>query len=136
MRQRVTSGPAARFTVRNHRASIVRTARADITVLAAALPAIISGSLTELEGLSFPEAVQRVADMAGVPMPARDAEMEMREAKRATLFDVMEMATKFFEEQLQAAGGAKARAYLRDRGLSAATQHSYRLGMLPRAGML
>ncbi|MDP1092282.1 hypothetical protein Q6316_28955, partial [Klebsiella pneumoniae] len=79
--------------------------------------------LTELEGLSFPEAVQRVADMAGIPMPARDAEMEMREAKRATLYDVMDMATKFFEEQLQSAAGAKARAYLRDRGLSAATQH-------------
>ncbi|MBZ9656729.1 DNA primase [Phyllobacterium lublinensis] len=89
--------------------------------------------LTELEGLSFPEAVQRVADMAGVPMPARDAEMEIREAKRATLYDVMEMATKFFEEQLQAAGGAKARAYLRDRGLSAATQHSYRLGYAPES---
>ncbi len=89
--------------------------------------------LTELEGLSFPEAVQRVADMAGVPMPARDAEMEIREAKRATLYDVMEMATKFFEEQLQAAGGAKARAYLRERGLSASTQHSYRLGYAPES---
>lgn len=89
--------------------------------------------LTELEGLSFPEAVERVADMAGVPMPARDAEMEIRDAKRATLYDVMEMATKFFEEQLQAAGGAKARAYLRDRGLSAATQHSYRLGYAPES---
>lgn len=89
--------------------------------------------LTELEGLSFPEAVERVAGMAGVPMPARDAEMEIRDAKRATLYDVMEMATKFFEEQLQAAGGAKARAYLRDRGLSAATQHSYRLGYAPES---
>lgn len=89
--------------------------------------------LTELEGLSFPEAVERVADMAGVPMPARDPEMEIREAKRATLYDVMEMATKFFEDQLQAAGGAKARAYLRDRGLSAATQHSYRLGYAPES---
>ncbi|MGO4449206.1 DNA primase [Phyllobacterium sp. TAF24] len=89
--------------------------------------------LTELEGLSFPEAVQRVADMAGIPMPARDAEMEIREAKRATLYDVMDMATKFFEEQLQSAAGAKARAYLRDRGLSATTQHAYRLGYSPES---
>lgn len=89
--------------------------------------------LTELEGLNFPEAVQRVADMAGIPMPARDAEMEMREAKRATLYDVMDMATKFFEEQLQSAAGAKARAYLRDRGLSATTQHAYRLGYSPES---
>ncbi|NTS31890.1 DNA primase [Phyllobacterium sp. BT25] len=89
--------------------------------------------LTELEGLSFPEAVERVADMVGIPMPARDVESEIREAKRATLYDVMEMATQFFEERLQAASGAKARAYLRDRGLSAATQHAYRLGYAPES---
>lgn len=89
--------------------------------------------LTELEGLSFPEAVQRIADMAGVPMPARDVESEMREARRSTLYDVMEMATAFFEAQLQAPGGAKARAYLRDRALSAATQQAYRLGYAPES---
>ncbi len=89
--------------------------------------------LTELEGLSFPEAVQRVADMAGVPMPARDPEMERREAQRATLYDVMELATQFFEAQLQNAAGAKARAYLRDRGLSSATQHAFRMGYAPES---
>ncbi|MGU3398277.1 DNA primase [Brucellaceae bacterium D45D] len=89
--------------------------------------------LTELEGLSFPEAVERVADMAGVPMPARDPEMEKREAQRATLYDVMEMAAQFFEGQLQGAVGAKARAYLRDRGLSSATQQSFRLGYAPES---
>lgn len=89
--------------------------------------------LTELEGLSFPEAVERVADMAGVPMPARDPEMEKREAQRATLYDVMEMAAQFFEGQLQGAVGAKARAYLRDRGLSSATQQTFRLGYAPES---
>ncbi|WP_343312400.1 DNA primase [Brucella sp. BE17] len=89
--------------------------------------------LTELEGLSFPEAVERVADMAGVPMPARDPEMEKREAQRATLYDVMEMAAQFFEAQLQGAVGAKARAYLRDRGLSSTTQQAFRLGYAPES---
>ncbi len=89
--------------------------------------------LTELEGLSFPEAVERVADMAGVPMPARDPEMEKREAQRATLYDVMELAAQFFEGQLQGAVGAKARAYLRDRGLSSATQQTFRLGYAPES---
>ena len=49
--------------------------------------------LTELDGLSFPEAVERVAGMAGVPMPARDERAEAREKQRASLTDVMEMAT-------------------------------------------
>ena len=87
--------------------------------------------LTDLEGLSFPEAVERVAGMAGVPMPARDELEERREKERASLTDVMEMATRFFQDQLQSAAGAKARAYLRERGLSAATQQAFRLGYAP-----
>lgn len=87
--------------------------------------------LTELEGLSFPEAVERVAGMAGVPMPARDEREERREKERASLTDVMEMATRFFQDQLQSAAGARARAYLRERGLSAATQQAFRLGYAP-----
>ena len=87
--------------------------------------------LTELEGLSFPEAVERVAGMAGVPMPARDPEAERREEKRASLTDVMEMAARFFQDRLQGPEGAKARAYLRDRGLSSVTQQTFRLGFAP-----
>lgn len=87
--------------------------------------------LTELDGMSFPEAVQQIADLAGVPMPERDPEAERREAVRSTLADVMEMAVVFFETQLQQPAGAKARAYLRDRGLSGPTQKKFRLGYAP-----
>ena len=87
--------------------------------------------LTEMDGLSFPEAVERIAEMAGVPMPARDAQEERRERERASLHDVMELATKFFEDRLQTSDGARARAYLRDRGLSQATQQQFRLGFAP-----
>ena len=38
--------------------------------------------LTEKTGMSFPEAVERLASMAGVPMPARDERAEQREAAR------------------------------------------------------
>jgi DHA1 family inner membrane transport protein len=62
--------------------------------------------LVEHDGLAFPEAVERMAELAGVPMPERDPEAEKRDEQRATLQDVMEMATKFFEEQLQAGSGA------------------------------
>lgn len=89
--------------------------------------------LTELDGLSFPEAVERIADMAGVPMPARDVAEERRERERASLHDVMEMAAKFFQDRLQASDGAKARAYLRDRGLTSVTQQKFRLGYAPES---
>ena len=81
--------------------------------------------------MNFPEAVERVAEMAGVAMPARDEQAEEREKQRASLTDVMEMATSFFEERLHSADGAKARAYLRERGLSSATQQAFRLGYAP-----
>ncbi|BCG93436.1 DNA primase [Mesorhizobium sp. 131-2-1] len=87
--------------------------------------------LTELDGMSFPEAVEKIAGMAGVPMPVRDEQEERREKERASLTDVMEMATAFFEQRLQGPEGAKARAYLRDRGLTPATQQSFRLGYAP-----
>ncbi len=87
--------------------------------------------LTELDGLNFPEAVERIAEMAGVAMPARDEQAEEREKQRASLTDVMEMAASFFEERLHSADGARARAYLRERGLSPATQAAFRLGYSP-----
>ncbi|HVW56837.1 MAG TPA: DNA primase [Rhizobiaceae bacterium] len=87
--------------------------------------------LTELDGMSFPEAVERVAEMAGVAMPERDPEAEKREKQRASLHDVMELAVRFFQEKLQASDGAKARAYLRDRALTPATQQAFRLGYAP-----
>ncbi len=87
--------------------------------------------LTDLEGLSFPEAVQQIADMAGVAMPIADPVMEKREKERTSLLDVMELATKFFQDQLQTANGARARAYLRDRGLTGRTIETFRLGFAP-----
>jgi DNA primase len=87
--------------------------------------------LVELDGISFPEAVERLAAQAGLPMPVMTAQDREREQKRATLHDVMEMATAYFEAQLQGAAGAKARSYLRDRGLSARTQQTFRLGYAP-----
>ncbi|MFB2550688.1 DNA primase [Ensifer soli] len=87
--------------------------------------------LTDLDGVSFPEAVQQIADMAGVAMPQPDAEAERRDRERTGLIDVMEMAAAFFEEQLQTAAGARARAYLRDRGLTGRTIETFRLGYAP-----
>lgn len=87
--------------------------------------------LTELDGLSFPEAVEQIADLAGVAVPAPDPQAAQREKERASLSDVMELATGFFQEQLQTAQGARARAYLRDRGLSGRTIETFRLGYAP-----
>ncbi|HEX2147304.1 MAG TPA: DNA primase, partial [Pseudorhizobium sp.] len=89
--------------------------------------------LTDLEGLNFPEAVQQIADMAGIALPQPDPQAERREKERTTLLDVMELATQFFQEQLQNATGARARSYLRDRGLTGRTIETFRLGYAPES---
>jgi DNA primase len=84
--------------------------------------------LMETEGLSFPEAVERLASEAGVPMPVRDQQSEEREKERASLYDVLDLASKFFEERLQTGAGAAARGYLLNRGLGPDLQRRFRVG--------
>src|SRR5512144_193583 len=83
------------------------------------------------EGVSFPEAVERLASMAGVALPAVTPDAARHEQRRKTLHDVMELAAKFFADTLASRNGAKARGYLGDRGISPATQLQFRLGYAP-----
>jgi DNA primase len=84
--------------------------------------------LIETEGVSFPDAVERLAAMAGVPMPRHSVEADEQETKRASLLEVLAMAARTFEANLQQPIGAKARGYLSDRGLGPAVQKRFSLG--------
>lgn len=85
----------------------------------------------ETDGLPFAEAVERLASMAGLPLPAVTPDAARHEQRRRTLHDVMELAAKFFAETLASRVGAKARGYLADRAISPATQLQFRLGYAP-----
>jgi len=88
----------------------------------------------ETEGVSFPEAVERIAAMAGVALPAAtpDAARHEHDARRSTTS--WKLAAKFFADTLASRNGAKARGYLGDRAITPATQLQFRLAMrLPTA---
>ncbi len=85
----------------------------------------------ESEGVTFPEAVERLASLAGLAMPRMSREAEAEEGRRRTLHDVIALAAKFFEATLASRAGARARGYLADRGLDAATQLKFRIGYAP-----
>src|SRR5207253_2065114 len=85
----------------------------------------------QTEGLSFPEAVERLAAQAGVPLPQVSQADEAREQRRRSLADIVELAAKFYEATLASRGGARGRGYLADRGLDPATQLRFRLGYAP-----
>ena len=69
----------------------------------------------ETEGVGFTEAVERLASMAGMALPAATPDAARHEQRRKTLHDVMELAAKFFADTLASRNGAKARGYLGDR---------------------
>ncbi len=84
--------------------------------------------IMETEGVPFPEAVERCAVMAGLPLPAATPDAARHEQRRKTLHDIMELAAKYFQDTLASRLGAKARGYLADRAISPATQLQFRLG--------
>ncbi|MGH6642355.1 MAG: DNA primase [Bradyrhizobium sp.] len=87
--------------------------------------------LMETEGVGFTEAVERLASMAGMALPAVTPDAAKHEQRRKTLYDVMELAAKFFADTLASRNGAKARGYLADRAISPATQLQFRIGYAP-----
>lgn len=84
--------------------------------------------LMETEGLPFGETVERLASMAGLPLPEVTPEAAAKEERRRSLYEVMALAARHFEETLQSRLGAKARGYLADRELGPATQQRFHLG--------
>jgi DNA primase len=87
--------------------------------------------LVDKDGVPFPEAVERLAGEAGLPLPEVSDDDVRREEQRASLYDIMEMAQLFFAGELQTARGAKARGYLSDRELTGALQSEFGLGYAP-----
>jgi DNA primase len=83
------------------------------------------------EGVSFPEAVERLAGQAGVPVPVQSPEAQAHEERRKTLYDIVELAAAFFQATLASRNGARGRGYLADRGLQSGTQLKFRLGYAP-----
>ena len=90
-----------------------------------------------IENLSFPEALQRVAEKAGVKLTKyyRDAPSDTAAREREALQKIHEVAARFFAAQLGATvEGRAARTYLADRGLSDEVISHFRLGYAPSEG--
>lgn len=91
------------------------------------------------EGLTFPEAVERLAAEAGVPMPKfepRTPELahriQVEEDSRSRLYAILAASQSFFVDQLRGSGGSVARRYIEEkRGLSRETIDGFGLGFAP-----
>jgi DNA primase catalytic core len=89
----------------------------------------------QTEGMEFRAAAEKLAAEAGLQVPVSSPAEREREARAATLHDVLERAARWFEGQLAsqvgAAGTQAARDYLKMRGLSSETIGRFRLGFAP-----
>jgi len=88
--------------------------------------------LRETANLSFREAVAALAAEAGLEMPAADPAEAARSERRKTLFDVLEVAARFYRMQLSTAAATPARSYLAEaRGLAPEALERWGIGWAP-----
>jgi DNA primase len=94
--------------------------------------------LMKHEKISFIEAVERLAERAGISLPKDKASQEdasrISEEKKS-LFEINHYAADFFHKCLKSASSAqKAREYLKKRGLGEETINNFGLGYAPGSG--
>lgn len=83
--------------------------------------------LMKMEGLSFNEALEKLAGMAGVEYkPAKP--MTGEEMRRASARKLLDYAKAFYHKNLMSAGGEFARAYVKQRNLTKETCQKFELG--------
>lgn len=80
----------------------------------------------DYENISYPEAVQKVAEKVGIPLdfvPARK-----QDSKYKTEYDIMDFTTKLLQNNLNSKEGAKAKAYLEQRNITDEIIKDFRIG--------
>jgi DNA primase len=86
----------------------------------------------EIEHLDFVGAVEKLAGRAGVTLHYTDRDQGESRRKRARLLEALERAVDWYHERLLGSpDAAKARGYLRSRGLDGDDVRQYRIGWAP-----
>lgn len=86
--------------------------------------------IMEYENFSFTEALQMLAERAGVELPKAEYSTEAREKadQKSRILEVNKVAAQYFYAQLKSDRGKVAHRYLTDRGLSEETITAFGLG--------
>lgn len=88
-----------------------------------------------IEGLDFGQAIQRLSDITGLPMPLRQSR-ESTQAEKS-LHQANEAAARWFQDNLGGQAGREANDYLKRRGLPPEIMERFGLGYAPsgRSGL-
>lgn len=85
------------------------------------------------EGLTFLEAVERLAAEAGVSLPPPLPVDEAKASHEERLYGALEEACRYFQASLSSREGASARDYLERRGVRLAEVQAFHLGYAPES---
>jgi DNA primase len=94
----------------------------------------VIGYVMRSENRSFMEAVETLASLANMQVPAATPEESQRYEKEKSLYTLIEDAARWFQEQLHGTGGRMALDYARSRKLSEDTIARFQLGFAPADG--
>jgi DNA primase len=93
--------------------------------------------LMKIDGLSFAETVERLADKYGVELKREEGDGfddRPRGPSRGKLIEAHRVAQEFYAEQLRTPDAAVARQFLTERGFDEAVADTFGLGFAPRGG--
>ena len=82
----------------------------------------------EMEKLEFVEAVQRLGEQYGIPVELSGTTDPRKKATVQQVLDLCELAADIYRENLQGVAGAEVRAYLKQRGVTDASQALFKIG--------
>ncbi len=85
--------------------------------------------LMKIENLSFNEALEKLAEQAGVEYKPQRAEFSAEEQRRAGARKALDFARTFYHKNLLSATGTHARAYVKERNLTKETCVKFELGL-------
>jgi DNA primase len=108
---------------------IVTPARGTYHCFGCAAHGTAVGFLMNYDSMSFPEAIETLADMLGLPMPERSADDVPSE--NDVLFELLQEADRWFRAELRQS--ERAIAYLKRRGIDGPTAAQFGIGYAPDA---
>ncbi|MDA9734357.1 DNA primase [SAR116 cluster bacterium] len=91
--------------------------------------------IRNFEGKSFIEALETIADIAGLKLPSNNLENENILNEKQSLLEITNLSSSFYSTTLFSKEGTNALKYIKSRGLDDETLNKFKIGYSPKYGL-
>ena len=88
----------------------------------------------KIEGVTFWEALKKLAEQSGIPLPKQSAAGDEKTKLRAVIYEMHEIAADHFKSNLTGPDGSSVRGYLKGRGVTQQAAMNFRIGLADGSG--